>query len=69
MKLKNLDELFLLILSATATWERDNREGHTKEEDTDSPVEIRYEVVLAPAALMLAVKNYCHASSSALICH
>lgn len=45
VKLKNFDELFLLILSATVLWEQDNWEGNAKEEDTDTTFKMRYEVV------------------------
>lgn len=72
LKQKLLDELFLLILSATASWEQDNREGNTKEEDTDTTFKIRYEVVCGTNTSLCchSVKNNCfHAPSSTLSCH
>lgn len=45
VKLENIDELFLLILSATITWEQAKWEGNAKKEDTGTTFKIRYEVI------------------------
>lgn len=72
VKLKNFDELFLLILSATLSWEQDNWEGNTKEEDTGTTLKIRYEVVCGTNTSLgchSVKKSYVPASSEALGCH
>lgn len=63
VKLKNFDELLLLILSASVWWEQDNWEGNTKEEDTDTTFKIRYEVVYWTNTSLVSGKNYFPASS------
>lgn len=56
-QLKNFDELFLLILSATVPWEQDNWGGNTREEDADTTFKIRYEVVCGTNTSLDSVKK------------